>query len=536
MQYWETAEKASEIRARANATMEARGIAPTPLNYELWFFYELGQDQDLLRALDAALKNGWVTDQVRMREIHARFFSRPDERIEQANNILRSQLGQISNVLTDVNEGATDYGKALAATGASLKSASEIEDIRRLVDAAAKATELMEVRNSALKKQVEDSGRELDVLRTQLVSIRHESRVDALTSLANRRAFDEGLDAAISKSTADRVPLCLLMCDIDRFKAFNDNWGHSTGDQVLRLVASTLKTNTKTTDLAARYGGEELSVILPNTSLSDAVKTAERIRTAIETRKIVKKSTGVSLGQITISIGVAQYVSGEPVGTLLERADAHLYTAKQTGRNRVCWGAAAPVSKATSGAAAGGKKPRGMSPIELEFADGDTSLVVDAVASPEDSRLERLLAWWNSVSGETTIPVWKDEYLQHLDYIREFLHLHEFDERAGLLHVKFVGPTLIQMLGADPTGQKFSGEVSPIHALRDTAQRVFEVASLTRRIGAPLCAHSKTVRNLYGQRFVSEILMMPFTGKNAGEPVLLGATVYKQPESSRLTA
>lgn len=345
MQYWESTQQASEIRSRANAIIEARGIAPTPQNYELWFFYELGQDRNLQRALDEALESGSVTDPVRMREIHAKFLLQSDERIEEANNIIRSQLGQISTVLANANEGASDYGRALAQTGAGLKSTNENDDIRRLVDAAAAATQLMEVRNAALKKQVEDSGRELDVLRTQLVSVRHESRVDALTELANRRAFDEGLDAAISVAQKGPARLCLLMCDIDRFKRFNDTWGHSTGDQVLRLVAASLRANIQAGDLAARYGGEELAVVLPGTSLADAVKIAERIRSVIETRTIVKKSTGVSLGQITISIGVAEYVQGDLAGALIERADAHLYEAKQSGRNRVCFGQTPVIPK-----------------------------------------------------------------------------------------------------------------------------------------------------------------------------------------------
>ncbi len=125
------------------------------------------------------------------------------------------------------------------------------------------------------------------------------------------------------------------MCDIDRFKQFNDTWGHQTGDQVLRLVGNCLSENVKGRDTAARYGGEEFAVVLRRTALKDAVKLAEQIRVSVESKKLVKKSTGDILGRISISIGVAQCAEGEEGTSLIQRADACLYRAKHCGRNCV---------------------------------------------------------------------------------------------------------------------------------------------------------------------------------------------------------
>jgi diguanylate cyclase len=127
----------------------------------------------------------------------------------------------------------------------------------------------------------------------------------------------------------------LVMCDIDHFKTFNDTWGHQTGDQVLRLVANCLSENVKGRDTAARYGGEEFAVILPQTSLADAVGLADQIRGKVESKKLVKKSTGDILGMITISMGVAQYNPQESLDEFVARADTCLYAAKHAGRNRV---------------------------------------------------------------------------------------------------------------------------------------------------------------------------------------------------------
>jgi len=151
---------------------------------------------------------------------------------------------------------------------------------------------------------------------------------DALTGLPNRRALEEQLRAL-------EAPYTAAMIDIDHFKTFNDTWGHQTGDQVLRLVANCLSENVKGRDTAARYGGEEFVVILPQTALTDAVNLANQIRTKVESKKLVKKSTGDILGVITISAGVTQYDANESAVDFLRRADVCLYAAKRSGRNRV---------------------------------------------------------------------------------------------------------------------------------------------------------------------------------------------------------
>src|SRR5690606_26359339 len=141
--------------------------------------------------------------------------------------------------------------------------------------------------------------------------------------------------AAIGDAGLNNTPLCLMIIDIDHFKSFNDTYGHQTGDQVLRLVAMTLKSNIKGQDLAARYGGEEFVAILPSTDIEGAVIVAENIRRAIQAKQLLKRSTNEKLGRITASFGVAAYQSGDTAGMLIERADRCLYAAKHAGRNRV---------------------------------------------------------------------------------------------------------------------------------------------------------------------------------------------------------
>ena len=125
------------------------------------------------------------------------------------------------------------------------------------------------------------------------------------------------------------------MADIDHFKNFNDRYGHLTGDQVLRLVAMSVKQNVKGRDIAARYGGEEFVIALPNTALQSAITVADHIRRAVMTKELMRRSNGERLGRVTISIGAAALRPGDTAQLLIDRADKCLYAAKRHGRNRV---------------------------------------------------------------------------------------------------------------------------------------------------------------------------------------------------------
>jgi diguanylate cyclase len=193
----------------------------------------------------------------------------------------------------------------------------------------------MEQSNQKLEERLSASKKEITELQTNLEAVRYESMTDPLTQLFNRKHFDMTLAQAIEDATQTSEPLSLMMSDVDHFKKFNDTYGHLTGDQVLRLVAIALKQNVKGQDVAARYGGEEFVVLLPKTALMAAVTVADHIRRAVMGKELMRRSTGETLGRVTISLGVAAWRKGDTVASLLERADACLYAAKRAGRNCV---------------------------------------------------------------------------------------------------------------------------------------------------------------------------------------------------------
>lgn len=154
---------------------------------------------------------------------------------------------------------------------------------------------------------------------------------DGLTGLFNRRYFDDRLKDEIARAKRYSRDLTLILTDIDHFKRFNDDFGHQKGDEVLILVGNIIKENSRQNDTVARYGGEEMAMILPETPLDMAAKVAEKLRTAVIME--AEKKAGV---KITISLGVAGYnVDRDSVTALVKAADDALYLAKEKGRNRV---------------------------------------------------------------------------------------------------------------------------------------------------------------------------------------------------------
>jgi diguanylate cyclase (GGDEF)-like protein/PAS domain S-box-containing protein len=158
---------------------------------------------------------------------------------------------------------------------------------------------------------------------------------DGLTGLANRRCFDDTLQAEWSRALRQRQPLSLLMVDVDNFKAYNDANGHLGGDECLKRIATAVSSEMRANDLVARYGGEEFAVILPNQSLKGAASVAERIRTRVEQLRVPNRR---AIGEhVTVSIGAATALASADTAAseLVATADAALYRAKHMGRNRI---------------------------------------------------------------------------------------------------------------------------------------------------------------------------------------------------------
>jgi two-component system, cell cycle response regulator len=240
---------------------------------------------------------------------------RNDERDRYTYFIILTALGDKDHLLAGLEAGADDY----------LSKPLDRDELRVRLVSACRVTEL----HRRLAAQNEQLGR----LNNRLFE---ESREDALTHLGNRLRLEEDLEVLEARSRRYGHSYAVALCDVDCFKAYNDHYGHLAGDEVLKKVADTITHHRRSGDTAYRYGGEEFLIVLPEQSLQAATSTADSLRKTVE-RLGIPHEGNVPPGIVTISAGVAALSTRDSRSAeeLMEQADAALYRAKKTGRNRV---------------------------------------------------------------------------------------------------------------------------------------------------------------------------------------------------------
>ncbi len=317
--------------------IRALGHQATPRNFEIWYTYATGHNQALNQSINETLVGeGRLTEQD-LGRIYDKHLSpiRFSDRIDEVGARIVGEIDQVMSMIDEAIGSANHYTKSLSGAEKQMSNPIERGQLRLIVETLVRATKEVEEANHSLQKRLVDSRQEINTLQENLEVVRTESLTDPLTTLANRKFFEDAITRMIEEAEAKGTSFSVVLTDIDQFKKFNDTYGHLTGDQVLRLVALALKQNVKGQDVAARYGGEEFVVLLPKTALMAAVTVADHIRRAVMGKELMRRSTGETLGRVTISLGVASWQKGDTVAALLERADSCLYAAKRAGRNCV---------------------------------------------------------------------------------------------------------------------------------------------------------------------------------------------------------
>ncbi|ODT73073.1 MAG: hypothetical protein ABS75_02210 [Pelagibacterium sp. SCN 63-23] len=316
--------------------LKRSAIPPYPQFYELLYTYATGVNPSLNNRINAVFRSG-ISPSTDLAEALYNEFLRSDmsDRMSSVSERMHARIESVHEAIDAAMTTANSYSGSLQSARGDLERDLGGEAMKQLASKLLSETRRMQDTNRELERKLEASRDDISALQRDLDDVRRESMLDPLTKIANRKSFDEGLAHAIAESEKTGSPLCLMLVDIDHFKNFNDTFGHQTGDQVLRLVAMTLKSNIKGKDLAARYGGEEFAAVLPSTDLQGAIIVAENIRKAIQTKELLKRSTNEKLGRITASFGVASFKIADNAMSLIERADQCLYAAKHAGRNKV---------------------------------------------------------------------------------------------------------------------------------------------------------------------------------------------------------
>ena len=313
-------------------------IPPYPHFYELCYTYASGINEQLNERLNMLLGKDNSLSMENVLQVYREFFDNPSDLESQLTNVSQEmsyKIDAVNRAMDEAIDTAEGYSGSLEGAANKLSTKLDEASLQKLAAKLLTETKQMQEANQNLEEKLKVSKQDISSLKRDLDTARRETMLDALTKIPNRKSFDQRLKQEFEAYEQHGNQFCLLMMDIDHFKAFNDNYGHQTGDQVLRLVAMTLKSNIKGRDHAARYGGEEFAAILPDTDIRGARQIADKIRKAVHAKELLKRSTNQKLGRITISIGAAQVHRDESIHELIERADECLYTAKREGRNRV---------------------------------------------------------------------------------------------------------------------------------------------------------------------------------------------------------
>jgi diguanylate cyclase len=307
-----------------------------PLTYTVWYEYVLRGDRQLCERLQQAIGKSERLSSEDTDELYARHLvGRKQEIINKAQATILQALDNMSAAIGDAHHNTGRFAGHLKEfteeTAGPLSPEVFGQSVRVIAEQARKSGEEL----ARVQTRLQDSEAQVKRMAEDLAQIRAEVYIDALSGLFNRRRFDAALASLASKAAQENEPFSLLLIDIDEFKAINDRHGHVFGDQVIQCVSQAIKASVKGRDLAARYGGDEFAVLLPETASHGGATVAEYIRRIIERRPLGDFTGDGEEASMTVSIGLATLKGKESGQELLRRADKALYQAKKNGRNQV---------------------------------------------------------------------------------------------------------------------------------------------------------------------------------------------------------
>ncbi|MBT1449678.1 GGDEF domain-containing protein [Glaciecola sp. XM2] len=328
-------EKSFQILKSTVPLLLKYNISAIPTNYALWYTYVSNDSPKLNQDIDESLEKGYPLSSVKTKELYRNYLSEKEEvdawQVRQSVEAMLLELSQsMKDTKSDTSEFKTVMDNRLDNLAKVEKEGLSVSEVMKLVRNMVNESQAIRQSTISFSGALLRAEKEIELLKTKLEESQQAALYDALTGLCNRRYFDSELESKLGIDV-----LSLMLIDIDHFKVINDTHGHQMGDLVLKSVAKKLQTGCRDDAQVFRYGGEEFVVLIPGANLQKARHIADVLRRSIEKISVKDRRTGKVLGDVTVSVGVAQKEKGESAGDFIERADKLLYQAKNLGRNRV---------------------------------------------------------------------------------------------------------------------------------------------------------------------------------------------------------
>lgn len=317
--------------------ISADQLKPNPMVFSVLYAHYTGTHKDISNEIDTLDKQKKSLTTTLCEELHEKYMSpaREKEFFDESSRRVQAVASEIIELISGAGIAHREYNQQLKRQSDTFSDVTDMDQVKKIISELVTDTRRMIDENHKLEEKLNDSAYELQQMRNDVHYLRQETMRDTLTGIANRRAFDQEIKLRATEAIERNRPLCLIMIDLDHFKIFNDTYGHTVGDQVLRLVARTLEEGLRSSEMLVRYGGEEFAIIVPGTKLRDAEKIAQRLRERIAAKDIVNQSKNEKLGRLSVSLGIAQLHPGESITEFVDRSDRALYKAKDAGRNTV---------------------------------------------------------------------------------------------------------------------------------------------------------------------------------------------------------
>ena len=259
--------------------------------------------------------------------------------LNEAKERLKAMLAGFVDHLATFSASTSDYHDKIGKCAEKISAANDLAELNDVIEEVMRETRIIQLNAqrsrdelAVMRARVDEAEQEIVRLQNELAETSEMVRHDQLTGALNRKGLEETLDRELARARRRQTPICLALLDVDNFKALNDTYGHQTGDDALVHLARVIRETMRPHDTLARYGGEEFLIILPDTPLPDAVSALKRLQRELTRRFFLHRNEKLL---ITFSAGVTAFRGEEPRAEAIARADAAMYQAKKSGKNRV---------------------------------------------------------------------------------------------------------------------------------------------------------------------------------------------------------